>query len=152
MRAVRSLLIADHSRRVRTASPARPRVSRGLPLHTAWAVDLPCTRSGITLTEFIRCAGGLFLGPPPAVRLLLSVRFFVGGLFGWDRAAPGSVSESFAQRLTDDTCVVLIVVLVPIALIPLSGSLSVPLTATSRDANHRSSKDRPCSSHADSLV
>src|SRR5215471_9707997 len=74
----------------------------GVPLHDVWAVDLPCTRSGITLTEFIRGAGGLFLQPPPAVRVLLSVRFFVGGLFGWDRAAPDSVSQSFAQRLTED--------------------------------------------------
>jgi hypothetical protein len=32
------------------------------------------------------------------------VRFFVGGLFGWDRATLGSVSESFAQRLTDEDC------------------------------------------------
>ena len=40
--------------------------------------------------------------PPPAVRALLSVRFFVGGLFGWDQATPGSISESFAQRLTDE--------------------------------------------------
>jgi hypothetical protein len=53
-----------------------------------------------------------------------------------------------SQRSSDS----LIVVPVPIALIALSGSLSVPATATSRDANHRSSKDRPCSSHADSLV
>jgi len=41
------------------------------------------------------------LRPPPAVRALLSVRFFVGDLFGWDQATPSSVSESFAQRLTD---------------------------------------------------
>ena len=73
----------------------------GVPLHDVWAVDLPCTRSGITLSEFIRLAGGLFLRQPPAVRALLSVRFFVGGVLGWDRAAPGSVAESFAQRLTD---------------------------------------------------
>jgi Protein of unknown function (DUF2867) len=36
------------------------------------------------------------------VRALLSVRFFVGGLFGWDQAAPGAASETFAQRLTDE--------------------------------------------------
>ena len=35
------------------------------------------------------------------MRVLLSVRFFVGGVLGWDWAAPDSVSESFAQRLTD---------------------------------------------------
>ncbi len=74
----------------------------GVPLHDVWAVDLPRTRAGITLAEFLRRAGGLMQRPPPAVRALLSVRFFVGGLFGWDRATPGSFSESFAQRLTDE--------------------------------------------------
>jgi hypothetical protein len=74
----------------------------GVPLHDVWAVDLPRPRGGITLAEFLRRAGDLFRRPPPAVRALLSVRFFVGDLFGWDRATPGSVSESFAQRLTDE--------------------------------------------------
>jgi hypothetical protein len=74
----------------------------GVPLHDVWAVDLPRKRGGITLAEFLRRAGDLFRRPPPAVQALLSVRFFVGGLFGWDQAAPGSVSESFAQRLTDE--------------------------------------------------
>jgi hypothetical protein len=74
----------------------------GVPLHDVWAVDLPRTRGGITLAEFLGRAGNLFRQPPPEVRALLSVRFFVGGLFGWDRATPGSVSESFAQRLTDE--------------------------------------------------
>jgi len=72
----------------------------GVPLHDVWAVDLPRMRGGITLTEFLRRAGDLFLPVPPSVRALLSVRLFVGGLFGWDRATPGSPSESFAQRLT----------------------------------------------------
>jgi Protein of unknown function (DUF2867) len=74
----------------------------GVPLHDVWAVDLPRMRGGITLAEFLRRAGGLLQRPPPAVRALLSLRFFVDGLFGWDRATPGSVSESFAQRLTDE--------------------------------------------------
>src|SRR5439155_2010665 len=30
----------------------------GVPLHDVWAVDLPRTRPGITLTEFLRAAGG----------------------------------------------------------------------------------------------
>jgi hypothetical protein len=76
----------------------------GVPLHDAWAVDLPRSRGGITLAEFLRRAGNLFRQPPPAVRALLSVRLFVGGLFGWDLATPGSISESFAQRLTDEDC------------------------------------------------
>ncbi len=74
----------------------------GVPLHDVWAVDLPRKRSGITLAEFLRRAGDLFRRPPPEVRALLSMRFFVGGLFGWDQALPGSVSESFAQRLTEE--------------------------------------------------
>src|ERR1700730_8026174 len=75
----------------------------GVPLHDVWAVDLPHKRGGITLAEFLRSAGDLFRRPlPPAVQGLLSVRFFVGGLFGWDQATSGSVSESFAQRLTDE--------------------------------------------------
>jgi len=74
----------------------------GVPLHDAWAVDLPRPRGGITLAEFIRHAGNLFQRPEPAVRTLLSIRLFIGGLFGWDRETTGSFSESFAQRLTDE--------------------------------------------------
>jgi len=74
----------------------------GVPLHDAWAVDLPRPRGGITLAEFIRHAGNLFQRPEPAVRTLLSIRRFIGGLFGWDRETTGSFSESFAQRLTDE--------------------------------------------------
>lgn len=74
----------------------------GVPLHDVWAVDLPRTRGGITLAEFLRCAGDLFRHPPLAVRALLCLRFFVGGVFGWDYTTRGSVSESFAQRLTDE--------------------------------------------------
>jgi hypothetical protein len=74
----------------------------GVPLHDAWAVDLPHPRDGITLAEFLRRAGNLFQRPEPAVRTLLSIRFFIGGLFGWDRETTGSFSESFTQRLTDE--------------------------------------------------
>lgn len=73
-----------------------------VPLHDVWTVDLPRTRRGITLAEFLARADGLPRQSPPAVRALLSVRFFIGDLFGWDRASPVSVSESFALRLTDD--------------------------------------------------
>jgi hypothetical protein len=30
----------------------------GVPLHDVWAIDLPRTRSGITLDEFVRTARG----------------------------------------------------------------------------------------------
>jgi len=74
----------------------------GIPLQDAWAVELPRTRGGITLDEFLRRGGNLFQRPSAAVRMLLSVRLCVGGLFGWDEVAPDSVSQSFAQRLTEE--------------------------------------------------
>jgi hypothetical protein len=40
----------------------------GVPLHDVWAVDLPRTRGGITLAEFLRRAGDLLRRPPSAVR------------------------------------------------------------------------------------
>jgi hypothetical protein len=73
-----------------------------VPLRDVWAVDLPRMHGGITLAEFLRRAGDLFRRPPLEVRALLSLRFFVGGVFGWDRTMPDSTSESFAQRLTDE--------------------------------------------------
>jgi len=69
-------------------------------LRDAWVVDLPSPRAGITLAEFLQRAGNLFREPPTVVRALLSIRFFVGGLFSWDHAAPDASAESFAQRLT----------------------------------------------------
>ena len=72
----------------------------GVPLHDAWAIDLPRIRPGITLDEFERASGALPFRPSPVVRALLKIRFFVGGLFGWDRAPASTVSEAFAARLT----------------------------------------------------
>ena len=75
-------------------------VLAGVPLHDVWAVDLPRTRAGITLDEFLRAADGRPFRPSMAVRALLSIRFFVGRLLGWDRDSDGSVAETFATRLT----------------------------------------------------
>ena len=61
----------------------------------------PRTRSGITLAEFFRRAGGLFRKPSPGVRALLSVRFFVGGLFGWDRSTSVSEPEESSVAVQD---------------------------------------------------
>jgi hypothetical protein len=72
----------------------------GVPLHDVWAVDLPRTRPGITLDEFVRAAGALPLKPSPVVRALLNIRLFVGGLLGWDREPDAPVRENFATRLT----------------------------------------------------
>src|SRR5207247_4105742 len=71
----------------------------GVPLHDGWAIDLPRTRSGITLNEFLRTASACPLPCSPSVRALMSIRLFVGRLFGWDRE-PATASESFATRLT----------------------------------------------------
>ena len=72
----------------------------GVPLHDAWVIDLPRRRPGITLDEFMRAAGALPFTPSPIVRALLSIRFFVGRLLGWDRERPAAVKETFASRLT----------------------------------------------------
>jgi len=74
----------------------------GVPLHDVWAVDLPRTRSGITLDEFLRAAGALPLTPSPIVRALLGIRLGVGRLLGWDREPDAGARETFAARLTAD--------------------------------------------------
>jgi hypothetical protein len=75
-------------------------VLAGVPLHDAWAIDLPRMRSGITLDEFLRAAGGRPFTPSPVVRALLNIRLFVGRLLGWDREPDATVRETFATRLT----------------------------------------------------
>jgi hypothetical protein len=74
----------------------------GVPLHDVWAIDLPRTRSGITLDEFLRTANACpcTSTPPPLVRALLNIRFFVGRLLGWDREPATTAWESFATRMT----------------------------------------------------
>lgn len=72
----------------------------GVPLHDAWAVDLPRTRSGITLDEFWQAAQARLFTASPAVRALLDIRFFVGRILGLDREPAAARWESFAARLT----------------------------------------------------
>src|SRR5438552_4839718 len=83
----------------------------GVPLHDVWSVDLPRWRAGVTLDEFLRTANNCTLDtcgcsnssavftPPPLVRMLLNIRFFVGRIFGWDNE-PATI-VTFATRLTD---------------------------------------------------
>jgi len=73
----------------------------GVPLHDVWAVDLPRSRSGITLNEFLRRARAHTCQPPPLVRALLNVRLAVGRVFGWDREPAARAWETFAARMTD---------------------------------------------------
>lgn len=78
----------------------------GVPLHDVWVTDLPSPRAGITLDEFLRVAGGHLFTPSAVVRTLLNIRFFLGGLFGWDRTtskattSTATTPETFADRLT----------------------------------------------------
>ena len=89
----------------------------GVPLHDVWAIDLPHTRSGITLDEFLRTASarsqvscdccendcsrkGTLLTASPVVRALLNIRLFIGRLLGWDREPAAIAWETFAKRLT----------------------------------------------------
>jgi hypothetical protein len=72
----------------------------GVPLHDAWAIDLPRARSGITLDELLRTASACLLTPSPVVRTPLNIRLFIGRLLGWDREPAATTWESFATRMT----------------------------------------------------
>jgi len=72
----------------------------GIPLHDVWGVDLPHTRSGITLDEFLRRASARSCTLSPFARALLNIRLFVGRLLGWDREPTVTPWERFTKRLT----------------------------------------------------
>jgi hypothetical protein len=72
----------------------------GVPLHDVWAIDLPRTRSGITLHEFLRAAGARLLTCSPVVRALVNIRLFVGRFLALDREPDSTAWETFATRLT----------------------------------------------------
>jgi Protein of unknown function (DUF2867) len=72
----------------------------GVPLHDAWVVHLPRTRSGITLDEFLRSARARRRTVSPLARALLGIRLFLGRAFGWDREPAEFAWETFATRLT----------------------------------------------------
>ena len=72
----------------------------GVPLHDVWAVDLPRTRPGITLDEFLRARGARPSRLSLVVRALLNIRLFIGRLLGWDREATATARGTFATRLT----------------------------------------------------
>ena len=72
----------------------------GVPLHDVWAVDLPRTRSGITLDEFLKAGKTHQCSLSPSTRALLRMRLAIGRFLGWD-AAPSSTScQPFAARMT----------------------------------------------------
>ena len=73
----------------------------GVPLHDVWLVDLPRWREGVTLDDFLRTESNCLCTPPPLVRVMLDIRFFVGRFFGWDHEPAPTAWETFATRLTD---------------------------------------------------
>lgn len=73
----------------------------GVPLHDVWSVDLPRWREGVTLDDFLRTASNCLCTPPPLVRTLLHIRFFVGRFFSWDHEPGATAWKTFATRLTN---------------------------------------------------
>jgi hypothetical protein len=56
-----------------------------VPLHDVSVVDLFCWHARVTLQDFLRTGIDCLCTPPPLVRMLLDIRFFVGRFFSWDR-------------------------------------------------------------------
>jgi hypothetical protein len=72
----------------------------GVPLHDAWAVDLPRARSDITLDEFLRRAKACPFALPSVARSLLDIRLSAGRLLRWDGEPATTAWETFAMRMT----------------------------------------------------
>ncbi len=75
----------------------------GVPLHDAWAVDLPKRRDGVTLSEFLRASqdrkGNNF---SPAARALFGLRLFLGRILRLDAEPKNALAGSFGKRLTPE--------------------------------------------------
>ncbi len=75
-----------------------------VPLHDAWAVDLPRRPEGITLESFITKQVGTDLTGrlPPAAHALVRLRLFLGRIFRLETEPKNSGAASFATRLTPE--------------------------------------------------
>jgi hypothetical protein len=74
-----------------------------IPLHDAWAVDLPKHRTGITLSEFLRASQDRKNRKlPPAARALFDFRLLLGRIFGLDAQPANTSADSFESRLTPE--------------------------------------------------
>ena len=81
-----------------------------VPLHDAWAVDLPRLREGVTLEEvLLRADRDVFTpraakmrGLPATSRTLFRLRLFLGRLCRLDSEPNDAGAASFARRLTVD--------------------------------------------------
>ena len=81
-----------------------------VPLHDAWAVDLPGLREGVILEDILRRADrdvftprdAKMRGLPAASRALFRLRLLLGRLFGLESEPNNAQAASFARRLTVD--------------------------------------------------
>lgn len=69
-----------------------------VPLHDISAIDLPDSRVGIALDEFLRSSG---FAPSLLGRMLLNTRLVLGLFLGWDCEQAGSAWQPFARLLTN---------------------------------------------------
>ena len=75
---------------------------RDVPLHDVWAIPLQGGRPGRTIQE----VRALLFGDrrPPTnvvVRALFALRWWLGGVFGWDDERHDPAATSYVHRLTD---------------------------------------------------
>jgi hypothetical protein len=80
-----------------------------VPLHDAWAADLPKRRGGVTLSEFLRASQDGFDAAdakvkrfPPAARALFRLRLVIGRIFRLDAEPKNALAASFGNRLTPE--------------------------------------------------
>ena len=71
----------------------------GVPLHDVSFVDLPRWRAGVTLQDFLRTGTDCLCTPPPLVRMLLDIRFFVRHFFDWDAGPSGNFVGKHSQHV-----------------------------------------------------
>jgi hypothetical protein len=74
----------------------------GVPLHDAWAIDLPPAESPVTLAEFNPLEGRRSARLSTPARALFRLRFFLGRIFGLEDEPEEAATASFAKRLTPE--------------------------------------------------
>jgi hypothetical protein len=72
-----------------------------VPLHDAWAVDLPTHRDGVTLAEFLGRASQRGVNRlPAAAHALFRLRLLLGRILRLEDEPEDALAASFASRLT----------------------------------------------------
>jgi hypothetical protein len=77
-------------------------LTRGVPLHDVWCVDLPGGPRGLALADLQGILAERLVGSSPAVRFLFSLRRALGRAFGWEREREHREWPAFfRERLTE---------------------------------------------------